>query len=116
MAAEQDMADQTGQYRLSPQVTSLANATFDRGIQMARLLDPQVAGQMANGRTQIGIINSNAGAVAQATPQQLMAGVAAQLDNYGIALEDATMDQVEAVMNGKAPVLKAIEVTSSDVD
>ena len=83
---------------------------------MARLLDPQVAGQMANGRTNIGIINSNAGAVAQATPQQLMAGVAAQLDNYGISMEDATMDQVEAVMNGRAPILKAIEVTSSDAD
>ena len=114
MEAEEEASQQTGQFRLSPQVTSLANSTFDRGIQMARLLDPNVAGQMANGRTNIGIINSNAGAVAQATPQQLMAGVAAELERYGIPLEEATLDQVEAIMNGQAPTIKAIEVNSHD--
>lgn len=115
LVTEEEAAQISGQYRLSPQVTTLANAVFDRGIQMARLLDPQVAGQMAHNRTNIGIINANAGAVAQATPQQLMAGVAAKLEQHGIRLEDATMEQVEAIMNGEDPPIRhAIESSSHE--
>jgi hypothetical protein len=103
LVTEQAIADETGQYRLSPQVTTLANAIFDRAIQMARLLDPSIAGQMANGRVNVGIVNANAGAVAQATPQEIMAGVANKLEQFGIPLAEATIEQVEAVMRGDDP-------------
>jgi hypothetical protein len=117
MVSEEEVAQLTGKFQLSPQVTTLANAVFDRGIQMARLLDPQVAGQMSHSRTNIGIVNANAGALAQATPQQLMAGVAAKLQEFGIRLEDATMEQVEAVMNGDDPPIRlAIESTANEPD
>lgn len=113
LLSEQQVADEQGVYRLSPQVTALANGIFDRAIQMARLLDPTIAGQMANGRVNVGIVNANAGAVAQATPQEIMAGVASKLEEYGIALAEATIEQVEAVMRGDAPPVypKAIDVT-----
>lgn len=118
LVTEQEKAVISGEYRLSPQVTSLANGVFDRAIQMARLLDPQMATQMANGRVNVGIVNANAGAVAAATPQELMAGVAAKLEQFGIPLHEATMEQVEAIMRGEDPPMhhKALEVGSSDDD
>jgi hypothetical protein len=118
LLTEQELANQTGQYRLSPQVTTLANGVFDRAIQMARLLDPAIAAQMASGRVNVGIVNANAGAVASATPQEIMAGVAAKLEQFGIPLADATIEQVEAVMRGEDPPIHrvAIEVQSSDDD
>jgi hypothetical protein len=117
MVSEQEIADQTGQFRLSPQVTTLANATFDRGIQMARLLDPNVAAQMAGSRTNIAIqANGAAAIVAAATPQEIMAGVAAKLTEFGIPLAEATQDQVEAILRGDDPVVYrgAIEANTTD--
>jgi hypothetical protein len=118
LATEQDMAAQTGIYKLSPAVTALANGLFDRAIQMARLLDPQIAGQMANGRVNVGIVNANAGAVAAATPQEIMAGVAAQLQAHGIALENASIGDIEAILRGDKPpgAKAAIEAVAYDSD
>lgn len=118
LETEVDAAVQTGVYKLSPAVTQLGNAIFDRAIQMARLLDPAIAGQMANGRVNVGIVNANAGAVAQSTPQEIMAGVSAQLQVHGIALENATIGDVEAVIRGETPpgAAKAIEATAYEYD
>jgi hypothetical protein len=71
---------------------------------------------MASGRVNVGIVNANAGAVAGATPQELMAGVAMKLEQFGIPLAEATIEQVEAVMRGEDPPVHrtAIEVESSD--
>lgn len=115
--SEKEVAAQTGVYRLSPQLSTLMNSVFDRGIQMARLLDPNVAGQMSNSRVNVGIVNGNAGAVAASTPQELMAGAAHILtEKYGIPLEDVTQDQLEAVLNGDEPKVhrKVIDVQSDD--
>lgn len=108
LETEQRRAIESGEYRLSPQVTTLANGVFDRAIQMARLLDPTVASQMANGRVNVAISNPNAPAVAAATPQEIMAGVAAKLDAFGIPLQDATIEQVEAVMRGEDPPIREV--------
>jgi hypothetical protein len=118
ITSEQEQADMNGVYKVSPAVTSLANSVFDRAIQMARLLDPQIAGQMSGTRVNVGIHNSNAGAVAAATPQQVMAGVVSILQQHGISPEEATQEQVEAIIRGDDPPVHrtAIEASYSDPD
>jgi len=118
IVSEQQQAEDSGVYKVSPAVTTLANSVFDRGIQMARLLDPTIAGQMSGTRVNVGIHNANAGAVAAATPQQVMAGVIAILEEHGIAPATATAEQVEAIIRGEDPPVyrKAIEASYSDTD
>lgn len=85
---------------LSPEVTRILNSIFDRGVQLAKLVDPLLAARLAP-RTNILNLNMGDGptqGLTAPTPQELMAGVEAELIARGINLEDATPEEIEAIL------------------
>ena len=89
--------------KIDPNVTKLIDSIFDRGVQLAKIRDPQLAAQIGGGtKINIGMTAGQGGtatAILQASnPQELMAGVAARLEVEGIAIEDATEEDVIRVM------------------
>jgi hypothetical protein len=88
-------------YVLDPALTRLFNTLFDRGLQMAKLVDPRIAAQMGP-KIGVNILNVGGGAtgvgMSGVTPQALMSGVAAELEARGIRLEDATPEMVQGIL------------------
>jgi hypothetical protein len=94
-----EIEEETG--KLQPEVTKIMNSLFDRGVQMAKLVDPVIAGRSAP-KLNIGIFNGSS-PQQQATPQMLMAGVMAELESRGISPEEATEEQVAEILEGAVP-------------
>lgn len=97
---------------LSPEVTRILNSVFDRGVQLAKLVDPALGARLTP-KTQI--LNINAGmapGIAPANAQALMSGVESALEARGIALGDATPDQIQEILAESAA--SAIDATSSE--
>jgi hypothetical protein len=96
---ESAMQKEKSAEKLDPNVSKLMESLFTRGIQLARLVDPALAYQMSNG-AKINIVNGVPAqlAVANATPQELMAKVVGELEKEGIKIEDATVNDVETII------------------
>lgn len=90
-AKEEEAFDEKG---LDDAVTRLANSIFDRGVQLAKLVDPAIAGRLVP-KVNIGNFNLTGGGM---TPQALMSGLAQQLKEQGVSLEDMTEDQLGVVL------------------
>lgn len=102
---------------LSPEVTRILNSIFDRGVQLAKLVDPAIAARMSPKTNILNVTagNPTSGVGPQPTPQQLMTGMKAELEQRGIALEDATDEIIEQILQESAGQSHgAIEVTSKE--
>ena len=108
--------------KIDPNVTKLVDSIFDRGVQLAKMVDPMLAARMSPG-TKIsfgyynggGVLGPGSAARVQAsTPQELMAGVVKALAAEGISIEDATPDDVERIL-GTVPRGEVIDVNATDV-
>jgi hypothetical protein len=101
--------------QIDPNVTKLVESIFDRGVQLAKMVDPLMAAQMhAGAKVAVGIVTPGGATRVQAgTPQELMAGVAKMLEAEGISIEQATPDDVERVL-GMVPRGEVLDVESSD--
>ncbi len=101
---------------LDPEVTRLANSVFDRGVVLAKLIDPTL--RTGPGRpVQVGVqVNTGSPAqqVEQGTTQALVAGIAAQLEAQGIPRERQTPEMFEMVLNGQAPVIDIPALVSGE--
>lgn len=84
---------------LSPEVTRILNSVFDRGVQLAKLVDPGIAARLAP-QTKILNIGSvtTSGVLGPTTNQELMNGVIAELDARGITLADATPALIDSIL------------------
>jgi hypothetical protein len=110
IAAESKRTLEDGETGLSPEVTRILNSLFDRGVQLAKLVDPKLAARMGP-KINVGVINTAGGP--GMTSQALLVGVAAELESRGIKLEDATAEDIERVLSENA---LAIEASSTEVD
>ncbi len=88
--------EQTGE-GLNPEVSKEIKATFENGKTLAQLLDPGLKGgpKVVN--------NNNTGpsntlVVAQANPNELVAGIVRQLEQQGIPRESITQDMISNAM------------------
>lgn len=110
-------AEVANEGRIDPNVTKLVDSIFDRGVQLAKMVDPLMASQMSAGtKVNVGVITpGSATRVAAATPQELMAGVVKMLESEGISLDDATPDDVERIL-GMVPKGEVINAESHDND
>lgn len=96
---------------LSPELSKLMKTLFDRGVVLAKLLDPQLASQMGSGVN----VNLNIGAGgAPPTSQAIHRYVAAQLEARGISLEDATPDLIQSILAESVPRSRAIEANGRE--
>lgn len=105
-------------FKLDPALTRLLNTLFDRGVQMAKLVDPRIAAQLGT-KVNVNLLSMNGGvgggAGTSLTPQALMSGIAAELESRGINLEDATPELINQILQestGATPV--AIEATAHE--
>lgn len=101
--------------QIDPNVTKLVESIFDRGVQLAKMVDPLLAAQMHSGtKVAVGVVTTGgATRVQAATSQELMAGVAKMLEAEGIPIEEATPDDVERVLQ-QVPRGEVIDVESTD--
>jgi hypothetical protein len=91
---------------IDPKVTALANSIFNQGVQMAKLVDPNLR---AGAKVQVNVNGQTASAqVLTATPQQMMAGIIAELEQRGIPRSQITPDMIKGLLsthgNGGVPV------------
>lgn len=96
---------------LSPELTKLMNSVFDRGVQLAKLVDPTIAHQMSSR------VNLNFSLTASNTPmtsQALHGYVAAQLQARGIDMKDATEEMIAEILS-EAGGHQAIEASATEV-
>lgn len=97
---------------LNPQVTKIINDLFDRGVKLAKLVDPKLA---AAGATKI---QFNQNTINASTPQALMSAVVTELEGRGVPREKITPDMVESLLGmgederNNAIQAKAIEAAS----
>lgn len=123
LKAEMDKAegeDEKGnprEFELDPALTRLLNTLFDRGVQMAKLVDPRIAAQLGT-KVNVNLLSMNgtgSGGVGQdLTPQALMGGIAAELEARGIDLADATPELIQQILSEAAGSPAAIEASSRE--
>ena len=90
--------------RFSPEVTRMLTAVFDQGVTLARLVDPSLGTAQPAGRRNRNVIDATvASAVAAASPQQLAAGIAREIDAAGYSLQDLTPEQAAQVLANSIP-------------
>lgn len=99
LAAEQEKEE------LYPETTKIINTLFDRGVKLAKLVDPRLA---AAGAPRISVTQING-----ATPQGLVSSITEQFVAMGIPRSDITPDMVMKLLNEQTDLKqKAIEVAA----
>lgn len=108
---ERAMADELMDGKTSPEVTKIINTLFDRGVKLAKLVNPTLA---AAGATRVNLVQQN-NAIQAGTPQQLMAAVVAELEGRGIPRQNITPEMIETFLSDPEGVkARAIEVATAD--
>ena len=95
-----EIEEETG--KLQPEVTKIMNSLFDRGVQMAKLVDPVIAGRTTP-KLSVNMLNVSGAGQPNSTPQALMAGVMAELESRGVKPEEATPEQVSEILGQAVP-------------
>ena len=95
---EAAMADEALEGEMSPDVTRMINGLFDRGVRLAQLNDPRLKG---GPQVSVSLTQNAVGHITQGSPQQLAAGVVAELESRGVRREDITAELIEATLNGE---------------
>lgn len=96
----------------NPEVTKMMNQVFGQGVQLAKLIDPNLSG---GARVQVNVgVNGGVAAVATADPKQLVAQAFRELEARGIKREDITPEMIQGLLGGFAqpqrqPQTQAIE-------
>lgn len=100
---------------LSPEVTKIIDGLFDKGVNLAKLLNPALRGGLkvvvpvqTNGNGQV--------AVRSGTPQELAAQAVAALEQRGYTRDEMTAELIEAVMSGQVVPPKALALGPGDDD
>lgn len=100
---ERAIVEEENAEKVSPDVTKLINELFDRGVKLAKLVDPALA---AAGSAKVNLrFTQNNAAITTATPQSLMAGVVAELEARGIPRSKITPDMIEMLLGEKRELL-----------
>jgi hypothetical protein len=82
---------------VNPEVTKLLNNVFAQGIQLAKLVDPNLRG---GARVQVNVGSGGTASVAMANPKQLVASVFRQLEESGIPRDQITPDMIKGMLEG----------------
>jgi hypothetical protein len=94
---ERAYADEEEKGGISPEVTKIINTLFDRGVKLAKLVNPALA---AAGAAKFNFkINNNTATINAASPQQLMAAVVQELVSRGIPRDQITPEMVMRIID-----------------
>lgn len=108
---ERAMADESMTGETKPEVTKIINTLFDRGVKLAKLVNPALA---AAGATKINLLQQN-NTIQGSTPQALMASIVAELEANGVPRQNITPEMIEEFMSNPDGVKqRAIEAAVAD--
>lgn len=97
---ERGIRDEEDFGEISPEVTKIFEGLFDRGVKLAKLLNPNLEGKPKfQANFQFGPQPSGAG------PQQMMSQVVAELEAKGIDRKDITPEMITALLEGPPDVI-----------
>lgn len=97
---------------LRADVTKMVHGLFDRGVKLAQLNDPRLKG---GPQVQVSLTQNAVGQITQGSPQQLAAGLVAELESRGVRREDITPELIEATLAGGGDITDAVEVFADPV-
>lgn len=94
---------------LNPEVTKLLNSVFTQGVQLAKLLDPNLRGGGVKVNVGVGVQAGGQASVAvsAANPNELIGGVVRALEARGIPRDKITPELVQQVLESSADPSKA---------
>ena len=95
--AEEAVAGAEDADDLRADVTKMIHGLFDRGVKLAQLNDPRLKG---GPQVSVSLTSNTVGQITQGSPQQLAAGVVAELEARGVARKDITPELIEATLSG----------------
>lgn len=107
---ERGVEEEQAYGELDPEVTKIANQLFNQGVQLAKLLDPNLRG---GAKVQVNV-GGNAQVLTNATPNQVMGSIVRELESRGIARDKITPEMVSSLlqeMSAGKPKQEAIEGT-----
>lgn len=102
---EQKIKDEENGAEVSEEVTKMIHGLFDRGVKLAKLTNPALNGPGL--AVNVGV-QTNMGAITSGSPQQLAAGVMAELEARGVRREDVTPEIIEAYLSGDQEKVKEL--------
>jgi hypothetical protein len=79
---------------LDPEVTKLGTTLFDQGVKLAKLIDPTLA---ANGKMTNNILAID-GSISGKSARELMAHIAKELEERGVARGDITPEMIKKIL------------------
>lgn len=109
---ERGMQSEEAFGELDPEVTKLIGSVFQQGVQLAKLLDPNLRGSAVKVQIGVGQGGQAQVAVAAATPHELIGGVVRELEARGFTRDQITPDLVKSVLTSSTnpeSVTRAIE-------
>lgn len=111
MAAE-DVAGADEAETLRSDVTKMIHGLFDRGAKLAQLNDPRLKGGPA---VQVSLTQNAVGQIGAGSPQQLAAGVVAELESRGVQRKDITPELIASTLGMDDDVTEAVVVPKDPV-
>lgn len=85
----------------NPEVTKMLNQLFGQGVQLAKLIDPTLAGG-ARVNVNVGVGAGGAAMVSTANPKQMVAQAFRELEAQGIPRKDITPEMIQGLLTGLA--------------
>lgn len=109
---ERGMEDEEDSGELDPEVTKIVNSLMTHGVKLAKLVDPALA---AAGAMKVGVVvqNGQGGAVAQANPKSLVAGLVAELEARGVPRNRITPEMIENMLGGGRDAIEGVVVAET---
>jgi len=107
---EKAMAKEEESKTLSPEVTKIINTLFDRGVKLAKLVDPSLAAAGAPRNNTLNVTQITA-----STPQELMSQIVNSFAAQGIPADQITQEMIQRVLSDPEGVKqRAIDVASQE--
>lgn len=107
---EKAMAKENETGNLSPEVTKIINTLFDRGVKLAKLVDPSLAAAGAPRSNTVNLTQINA-----STPQELMSQIVNSFAAQGIPADQITQEMIQRVLSDPEGIKqRAIDVASQE--
>lgn len=107
---EKALADEETDDKIDPEVTKIVNTLFDRGVKLAKLLNPALV------KPAVSLSFTNNTATIQASSaSSMMAAIVKELEAAGVPRDKITPEMVEAVLaTATGPEPRAIDVASAE--
>lgn len=97
---------------LNPEVTKMMNQIFSQGVQLAKLVNPDLRGGT---KVNVNVGNGGAAAVSVSNPNVLMGAMIRELEARGVSRDKITTEMIEGMLSGMADPEKSRQAIEGQV-